>query len=229
MTQSSSTQGGDATFDKSYYDANYRHYERQNPERKMAFYRAAIARHADPSLPRRMHDVGCAFGRFLASVAAGDPAWELYGTDVSEYAVDQARRALPGAHLAVAGATTVPGDFPQMSVVTAFDTIEHVPDLAAVGSALRQELPASGLFLFVVPVYDGLSGPVIKLLDKDPTHVHKWPRRRWLDWIAAEGFEVREWVGILRYLLPGGYYLHVPTSAGRAHTPAILVAARRRA
>ena len=115
-----------------------------------------------------------------------------------------------------------------MSVVTAFDTIEHVPDLTAVAAAVRQQLPPKGLFLFVVPVYDGLSGPAIKLLDKDPTHVHKWPRQKWLDWIGGEGFDVREWTGILRYLLPGGYYLHAPTGTFRGHTPAILVAARRR-
>jgi hypothetical protein len=81
--------------------------------------------------------------------------------------------------------------------------------------------------VFVVPVYDGLSGPIIRRLDRDPTHVHKWPRDRWLDW-AASHFEVVDWTGILRWLTPLGYYLHVVTRLGKRHTPAILVTCRKR-
>jgi hypothetical protein len=63
-------------------------------------------------------------------------------------------------------------------------------------------------------------------LDKDPTHVHKWPRAKWLEW-AERDFTVIEWNGILRYLLPTGKYLHVPSRLFRGHTPAILVACRK--
>ncbi len=73
----------------------------------------------------------------------------------------------------------------------------------------------------------GLSGPIIRLLDRDPTHLHKWPRQRWLDWAQSHFFLV-EWKGILRYLLPGGYYLHLVTQVFRRHTPAIIVTARKR-
>jgi hypothetical protein len=37
-----------------------------------------------------------------------------------------------------------------------------------------------------------------------------------------------QWQGILRYLLPGGYYLHLVTEDLRRHTPAIIVVARKR-
>lgn len=52
-------------------------------------------------------------------------------------------------------------------------------------------------------------------------------RQRWLDW-AESHFALVEWQGILRYLLPGGYYLHLVTEALRRHTPAIIVVARKR-
>ena len=77
----------------------------------------------------------------------------------------------------------------------------------------------------MVPVYDGLSGPIVRLLDRDPTHVHKQSRHDWLAW-AGRHFNVLEWEGVIRYLLPGGHYLNVPSRALRAHTPAILVACR---
>ncbi|MBM4042515.1 MAG: class I SAM-dependent methyltransferase, partial [Planctomycetes bacterium] len=181
-------------------------------------------RHLAPGLPRRIHDLGCGFGDFLATL---DPSWEICGSDVSEFAIAQAVRRHPRGAFKVASATdraVFPGPF---GVVTAFDVLEHVVDLDAVAASVNEQLAPGGAFLFVVPVYDGLSGPIIRALDRDPTHVHKWPRRRWLDWAAAH-FQVVEWLGAVRYLFPLLGYFHVTTRLFRRHTPAILVACRKR-
>jgi hypothetical protein len=85
-------------------------------------------------------------------------------------------------------------------------------------------LKPNGLFVFVVPVYDGLAGPAIRRLDKDPTHLHKEPRDAWLEW-ANQHFDSIEWHGLTRYLF-GKFYFHASTTRFRRHTPAILVAAR---
>lgn len=211
-------------FDAGYFKTRYRDYVAQNPPRRLRFYADTIERHMAPGAPRRIHDIGCAFGRFLGSL---DPRWEIFGTDVSEFAVAEAARAHPRGTFKVAAATdrrVFPAAF---GAVTAFDVIEHVPDPDAVALSVKEQLVERGCFVFVVPVYDGLSGPVIRVLDRDPTHIHKWPRQRWLDW-AAGHFDVLEWQGILRYLLPMKYYLHVTTRALRHHTPAIIVACRKR-
>lgn len=215
-------------FEADYFAAYYRDYAAQNPAWKLRFYRRVIERFAAPGKPRALLDVGCGLGRFLAFLAADGPqAWRLAGTDVSRHAVEHNRRQLPDVELRCASATEVAFPPASFDVVTALDVIEHVDDLTAVAAAVRRQLVPGGLFVFVVPVYDGLSGPIIRRLDRDPTHVHKWPRQRWLDW-AAEHFEPLEWWGMLRYLLPGRLYLHLPTRLGRRHTPAILVACRRR-
>jgi hypothetical protein len=78
-----------------------------------------------------------------------------------------------------------------------------------------------------MPVYDGPTGPVIRRLDKDPTHIHKWDREAWLDLLGSR-FNILDWQGAFRLLLPSGPYLHVPTRRLRAVSPAILVVARRR-
>ena len=214
----------EGTFEQQYFLQKYRHYVLQNPPKKLAFYRSMIQRHLSPKTSHRIDDIGCAFGRFLGSL---DDTWELHGSDISQFAIDQATENLPQAHFKVATCGT-PNVFSGIfGVVTAFDVIEHVPDLHATTSAIHQQLEPGGLFTFVVPVYDGLSGPIIKLLDKDETHLHKWPRRQWLTWASAD-FEVLEWQGITRYLLPGGYYLHQPTTHFRNHTPAIIVVCRKR-
>jgi hypothetical protein len=86
-------------------------------------------------------------------------------------------------------------------------------------------LQPDGIFAFVVPVYDGLSGPIIRLLDQDVTHLQKHGRSFWLH-LASRRFRVLAWHGLVRYLLPGGVYLNWPTRLCRQHTPAIAVVAR---
>lgn len=212
-------------FEQQYFADNYRDYAAQNPAWKLAFYARSIERYAPAARPLDLLDVGCGLGRFLGFLAARG-GYRLHGTDLSRYAIDENRRAWPGVDFRYAGATERPYPDASFDVVTTLDVIEHVPDLAAVGEAVAGMLRPGGLYVFVVPVYDGLSGPLIRRLDRDPTHVHKRERDFWLAW-AAERFEVLGWWGMLRHLLPGGLYLHLPTRLGRRHTPAVLVAASK--
>ncbi len=110
-------------------------------------------------------------------------------------------------------------------VLTSFDVIEHIQDLENVASHVRSLLRPGGLFVFVVPTYDGPFGPIVHLLDRDPTHIHKTNRKFWLQW-AARHFDVLEWTGIFRMLLPSGPYIHWPARPLRSLAPAVLVAAR---
>ena len=211
------------SFERDYFERNYRNYARQNPPRKLNFYRglveAAVAGRPQPAVL----ELGCAFGRFLATL---NPAWQRFGLDVSQYALDEARRQVPGATLQVASGSEIPFER-RFDAIMAFDVIEHIPDLAGVARTVDEHLTTGGAWIFVVPVYDGPTGPLVRLLDGDPTHVHKRSRAFWLDW-AAERFDVVDWWGLFRYLLPGGPYVHATTQRWRRATPAIAVVARRR-
>lgn len=211
-----------SNFDADYYAANYPDYERQNPLRKLQFYRRCVEQSLLPNVPRRIHDIGCAFGNFLRVMPSD---WQRYGTDPSQHAIRAGQSASVGIELAVATA----GDQPfghDFGVVTAFDVLEHVPDLSATARAIAGQLRTGGSFLFVVPVYDGLSGPVIRRLDRDETHLHRWPRGAWLDW-ASQNFELVDWLGIMRWFPPWKRYLHLPTRLIRHHSPAILAICRK--
>ena len=210
-------------FEQEYFARHYRDYARQNPAKKLRFYRELAERATAGLAAPRVLDIGCAFGAFLGAL---HPAWQRYGIDVSEFATELARREVPGVTFTRAGATDIPFAGP-FDVVTAFDVLEHVTALDEAGAGVAAQLAPGGHFLFVVPVYDGPTGPVIRLLDKDDTHVHKQSRDWWLAW-AAQRFDVLEWWGIYRYLLPGGFYLHAPTHLLRRCTPAIAVVARNR-
>lgn len=210
---------------EEYYRQNYRDYDRQNPPYKLAFYQSQLERLVAPSLPRRIHDIGCGPGLFLQRL---DGPWSVYGSDINTFAMARAQARMPHGRFAL-GAGAVERLFDErFAAVTAFDVLEHVPAIEEAGAGIAAQLLPDGLLLFVVPVYDGLSGPVVRLLDRDPTHVHKRERRFWLEW-AARHFTVLEWRGVTRYLLPGGWYLHLPAMALRGHAPAIFVACRARA
>ena len=209
---------------EEYYQQNYRSYDRQNPDYKLAYYRQRIEESRDRSLPKRIHDIGCGPGNFLAAL---ENDWSRFGSDINTFAIERAQQRLPAGRFALGSGAVDLLFAERFSVITAFDVLEHVPAIEEAGANIVAQLVSGGIFLFVVPVYDGLSGPAIKLLDRDPTHVHKRARQFWIDW-AARHFTVLSWDGILRYLLPGGYYLHAVTSTMRGHTPAICVACRSR-
>ena len=98
--------------------------------------------------------------------------------------------------------------------------LEHVHNPRGLMKVIASSLAPGGGFIFVVPVYDGLTGPLIRLLDRDPTHMHKMSRYFWLE-LGRQEFQLVEWWGICRYLLPGGVYMHVVTRRYRRFTPAI--------
>ncbi len=210
-------------YDRFYFEQQYRDYERQNPARKLTFYRSLVEK-AVGGVPRpRVLDLGCAFGHFLASLPAH---WERCGIDASEYALEQAARRVPEAHFAVAGTARHPFDG-SYDVITAFDVLEHVEGIEGMFDWIVGSLREGGALVFVVPVYDGVTGPLVRLLDRDPTHVHRDSRDYWLH-RADPRLELVEWWGIVRYLLPGGIYIHAVTRMWRAFSPAIACVMRRR-
>lgn len=209
-------------FEEEYFQCNYHDYLLQNPPSKLNFYRflaeSAVAGKSSP----KVLEIGCAFGQVLATL---DPSWELFGLDVSSYAITEAKRHLVNIQLKVSSALKVPFE-DSFDLVLAFDVLEHVYDLSALATAIDEKLAPGGQFIFVVPVYDGPTGPFIKYLDKDETHLHRRSRDFWLDW-ATKNFDLFDWLGIYRYLLFRYKYLHFVTRRFRRWTPAIAVTARK--
>ncbi len=164
-----------ADFDATYFDTINRNYRRQTPPRKMRFYRDLIARHGGDG--GSILDVGCAFGMFLKSLP---PVWKRHGIDISEHAIGKAAADRQPIAFAPAILETNPFTGP-FDIVTSFDVIEHIPDRDAALEHLFALVKPGGLLVFVVPVYDGPLGPVVHLLDRDPTHVHKRSRADWLE------------------------------------------------
>ncbi len=212
-----------AYYDEAYfYGAGYRDYDRESPPRKLEFFSQAIEAAVRNIDRPRVLDVGCAFGRLLAGLPA---YFDRVGTDVSTYALEEARRYVYGVRFVQA--EIPPESLGRFDAISAFDVLDQVADPRAMLDRLASLLTPHGEFLAVVPVYDGPFGLAQRLLNDIPTRRHRLSRHAWLD-LIGDAFEIQDWSGIFRLLPPAGPYVHMPTRALRAAAPAILVRARQR-
>lgn len=117
-------------------------------------------------------DVGCGLGLFLERMAG---EFDLYGMDLSDYAVAQASRRLPGAHLAVGSLTeSVPFEL-TFDVITAINIFEHLADPAAGLDAVRGRLRPGGLLVAHLPTIGNRvqARMYAGSYDQDPTHIYR--------------------------------------------------------
>jgi SAM-dependent methyltransferase len=209
-----------STNTEGYFEVSYRNYLRQNPSCKTSWYLEIVLRFQNPG--GRLLDIGCAYGLFLEKA---ELFYQVYGTEIHEYALRAAGKRLVNARLRGDSLPSI-GFVEEMNVITLFDVIEHVHDLPNSFLSIKRQLSLGGIIVIVVPVYDGPFGPLVHLLDKDETHIHKESRYFWLDKISSH-FAIVFWCGVYRYLMFGRWYIHLPTRMFRSFSPAILVVGRK--
>jgi SAM-dependent methyltransferase len=208
------------TFERDYFTVNYSAgYDLSNPPYKFRSYLKEIRAFEAGG---RLLDVGCAYGSFLKEAAA---VFETHGSDISEHAVAIAQTRAPRAHVFRAALHEIPEGL-TYDVVTSFDVLEHVPDLANGLQRLRRLLRPRGLLTIAVPVYDTPVGRLVRIMDHDPTHIHKVSRFDWLASLSAAGFSVVDWKGIWRLRLGSLGYVHYVSRPTRSFSPAVLIFAR---
>jgi SAM-dependent methyltransferase len=211
------------TFSQSYYQTAYQNYSRQNPENKIAWYRSVIENELTNIQTPKVCDLGCAYGRVVLSL---DPSWKVYGFDVSYDAIKKALASAPKRLFGLADSSDIPLHPNSIDMITAFDVLEHVQDLNRCAQQINQVLAPGRFFLFSVPVYDGPLGLIVRLLDKDVTHIHKKSRSFWLSWVTKH-FQLLDWYGIIRYLLPWKLYIHIHGKFIRNFSSALLIMAQK--
>ena len=187
----------------AYYAENYPDYERQNPDRKLEFYLELLGRWVPAG--SRIFELGSGLGLFLQKAAT---RYDCSACELNPHGAETSRLRVPNVVVHEASFDSVPVDPPPRAVV-AWDVLEHISDLDRALETIHSRLPAGGFLFGVVPVYDSPLGPITRLLDHDPTHVWKLSRRDWLNRLRQHGFEIVEWGGIVRKLMPGRWYLHV--------------------
>ena len=215
--------GGPEKDPGDYFGSAYRSYEGQNPPKKLDHY-ADVLRARSPVSKPRLLDVGCGRGLFLRRLHDRFPEWQLSGTDPEPGGVSASSSLVPSATIRQGFVDSIPFPTASFDVVSAWDVLEHVIDLGAALSEMKRCLVPGGVLAVVIPVYDSVSGPLIRALDRDPTHIHKESRDFWVSLIEKH-FSAVQWHGIYRFMISGSKYVHWPTRMLRRATPAILVSA----
>lgn len=126
-------------------------------------------------------DVGCGKGIFLHF--ADKFNFKTFGTDVSAYALKEARKATK-AKLVVGNAEgKIPFPENYFDVVSSIETVEHLKNPGKMFLEVHRILKLGGIFLFTTPSPHSLRRLVGKfvdsLRDKDPTHISIMPKWKW--------------------------------------------------
>jgi SAM-dependent methyltransferase len=118
-----------------------------------------VSRLSGPASGRRILDVGCAYGPFLA--AAAEEGFLPFGLDVAEGAVAHVRDhlgfpAVRASFLDFEWERGFPG-VPRPDVLTLWYVIEHFPNLDQVLRQANRLLPVGGIFAFSTPNGRGIT------------------------------------------------------------------------
>ena len=136
-------------YNENYYRGVYKDYDFHNPPEKLLFYRSIIEKLAPKKENIKMLDLGCAFGNFLASL---NPKWMRFGIDVSNFAINKAKKRYRDVQFRNGDLTIIPFE-EVFDIIVAFDTLEHIVDCDVVIT--------TPLFLYNFSFYSPLFDPEV--------------------------------------------------------------------
>lgn len=157
-------------FDEKYFygkeKSNYRNYERLNHSRQ---FRSVISFIRKNGVSGKFLDVGCAFGYLLKE--ASSHFGEVYGCDISPFAIEKARKIAHNAHLKVCDiGKSLPYKNVLFDCICAMDVLEHTKDVEKSLESLARMLKKNGYLIISMPI-DSWPRRIFGFLDKDPSHI----------------------------------------------------------
>jgi len=147
-------------------ESNYANYETMDPRRQFDGVKSIIKKHG---INGKCLDVGCAFGFLLNWVS--EHFDEMYGCDISKFAIGKAKEKFPGTDFRVVDADKgLPYPDESFDCVIAMDVLEHTKSFENSFDNLVGKLKSGGYMIFSVPMNNPLRR-TFGFLDKDKTHI----------------------------------------------------------
>jgi len=158
-------------FGRSYFygfnESNYVNYEKLNPSKLFEGILYFVRKHN--IRVSKILDVGCAFGFLLKELSSFFD--ELHGFDISEFAIEKARKVIPEASLQIHSLED-PLPYPDNSFdcITAIDVLEHTKNFEKSFEKMVPKLKKGGYLIVSTPL-DDWPRHYFGFLDKDKTHI----------------------------------------------------------
>lgn len=179
-------------FNARYFSALYGDTPRQSwadrsRDRRIELLVDACARADTPN--DALLDVGCGYGYLLERFGG---RYSLYGTDISQHAVDVARARLPESTLATADAQQgLPFDR-LFRTILLVNVLEHLPRPAEAVVSLRESLAPGGVCVVHLPTINNAANRLYYRFSyaQDATHVYRPSGDETTRLFADHGFEL---------------------------------------
>lgn len=180
-------------FSKDYFfgmkNSNYLNYNHYDNDR---FWKSIILKIRKHKIKGKVLDIGCAFGFLLKRLQ--DDFTELHGMDISEYAVERARKEIPSAKIQKvnidADGLLYPNKY--FDLITALDVLEHTKSIEKNLNIIASKIKIGGYLIITVPIKDSWAGKIFRFFDKDPSHISVLSRKEIFKMIENSNFKIIE-------------------------------------
>lgn len=138
-------------------------------------------------------DVACGLGRLLE--ASQEYGCKLYGFDISDVAIEKAKKILPEANLQVANAEEMPYADNTFDRVTCLGSLERMIDLEKVLNEIKRVAKPNAKILFLVRNIDGWTWKITKDILKSKvkkSHQGAKSQSEWSSLFEKIGFKILE-------------------------------------
>lgn len=180
-------------FSKDYFfgrkNSNYLNYNHYDNDR---FWKSIILKIRKHKIKGKVLDIGCAFG-FLLKRLQNDFT-ELHGLDISEYAVDRAKKEIPSAKIKKVNIDTDGLPYPDkyFDLITALDVLEHTKSIEKNMNLISSKIKKGGYLIITVPIKDSWAGKIFRFFDKDASHVSMLSRKEIFKMIENSNLKIIE-------------------------------------
>ena len=147
-------------------------------------------------------EIACAYGFFLKEA---ENYFETYGVDISEYAIDKARKITNKTKLINGNIIDIiPNLKEKFDIIVALDVLEHLPDPKNIIETCYNLLKEDSYFIFRIPNKSSLYLRYLTMFNdksiwsgfKDKSHISLYPLDKWKYLLTSQGFKFKMYPSI---------------------------------